>query len=713
MQNLISNLPTNKINAIYSKFDIDISGLVATNRVKSLVITPGMILSYSENIKNKLAGAFNLTKDQYKLFIENFDAVISDLSNNEVITCEILKKSLTRAFTGIEKTPKDILIDFIKGDFSIAKAKEFYLYDGITQSLKDSYNINISEIEDNSNLFEKILVTLFLSEQGNNFDAEFSDDLINISIEELRKIFNFIRENSTYFDKEIQGINKKFINKAINRISYIIPALFEKFIADNIQDYNHAMIDRTQLWTNSMCNIAEFITKINLLDKLLKQYVSYSFHTNTIGIIIKEYKEKLWEIDNLYREISGLCEELSYNYEFYIKIESSKVIEKIDNMYFNVISNINSKYISCYNDILADKSGVQRQDEVLKNIKFSKNTVFIFADGLRYELAKELKNSTNSAEVIDHDVFSLIPTETEICMNGYFITDEKLRINSKNVFELIKGDKTINQIIKWRAEKLSKILKCQVISFEEFKSTYDYSGCVFCFYNDIDNTIHSYNSAQKISAAICELKTMINYCIDRKFDVMLLSDHGFIDVETKIEVQDSELDTEKKKGRYLVLPSNEKVDTMFYKSDLKVADFVELKNKKICFINSINSLRRTTRFTHGGVSLQENIITALLFKPGSNSGLLTNEGHISNLKAFNELRAEINNAEGFECNVYTGGQKIFMTMIDTDDYKLRVPIRNYGKDQEFLISIKHGSIIEKCTIKKSSNTVVDKELDIF
>lgn len=466
LQNLVSNLPTNGINAIYSKFNIDISGLVVTNKAKSLVITPEMILSHTNNIRNKMIGAFSLTKDQYKLFIDNFDAILSDLNNNEVVTCEILKKSLAKAYVGIGKTPKDILVAFIKGSFCIAKAKEFYLYDEIALCLKDSYNINISEIEDNSNLFEKVLVTLFLSEYGNNFNVEFSDDLINISIEELRKIFYFIRDNSNYFDKEIQGINRKFINKATSKISYIIPALFEKFIAENIQDYNQIEVDRTQLWTNSMRNIAKFITKINLLDKLLKQYVSYTFHTNTIGVIIKEYKEKLWEIDNLYREISWLCEELSYNYEFYIKLERSKVIEKVENMYFNVISNINSKYISGYNDILADKSGVQRQDEVLKNIKFRKNTVFIFADGLRYELAKELKNSINSTEVIDYDVFSLIPTETEICMNGYFITDEKIRINNRNLFELIKKDKTINQIIKWRAEKLSEILKCKVIPFE-------------------------------------------------------------------------------------------------------------------------------------------------------------------------------------------------------------------------------------------------------
>ena len=90
--------------------------------------------------------------------------------------------------------------------------------------------------------------------------------------------------------------------------------------------------------------------------------------------------------------------------------------------------------------IVSENNDSIRQDEVIKSIKFRKNTVFIFADGLRYEMAKPLKNDIVCEAVVDYNVYSALPTETEIGMNGYFITDEKLRLNSKNVFELVTNN---------------------------------------------------------------------------------------------------------------------------------------------------------------------------------------------------------------------------------------------------------------------------------
>ncbi|WPC40062.1 PglZ domain-containing protein [Clostridium sp. JS66] len=713
LQKCIRDFTTNEICAIYSKFNINIDAYVASNKLNYVIITPELLFNFCDEIKEKLSGSIELIGEQYRILIDNFDAVISDIKNNEIITNEILKSSLVKVFMGRVSTPKDLMIAFIKGEFSVDSAKALYLYDEIAVTIKDSYNINILEIENNKDLFEKVLVTLLLSQNKDDFGVEFNDSIVEISIEELNKIFEFIKMNNVYFEKEILEINKKFKNKNTRQITYTIPILFENYIASNIEKYCDIYIDNTLLWTKTMQNIELFINKIRCLNKLVKKYVSYTFPTNTISATIKEYKEYLYEIDSIYREVSALYEELSYNFDFYIKVKKADVMEELKHMYFNVISNINGKYIASYNDLLEDASQVFRQDELLKKLKLRRKTVFIFADGLRYEIAKRLLNDMNCNEVIDYDVVSLLPTETEVCMNGYFITDEKLRINANNVFELTKNDKLITGIIKWRTEKLSELLGCSVISFEDFKETSNCDGSVICFYNDVDKAMHSYDSSQKISLAVNELKTIISYSMNRNFDVMLLSDHGFIDIEKKIQVQDNDVDSQKKKSRYLILSSNEKVDTMFYKNDLKVADFVDLKDKNICFINSINSLRQTTRYTHGGVSLQENIITALLFKAEKYIELETGKQYIENIEAYNELKADISKAKGFECIVYAGTQKIFMTIIDDDNFKLKVSIRNYNKGDEFLITVNNGTITEKTTIKKSGNTVIDKELDIF
>lgn len=713
MQDFLYNFDGNKYCAIYSSFNIDIDGLVVANKLIELNITPMILLEYYDKTKDKLHGEFDLIDGQYKLFINNLDFILEDIKDNKTITKEILKDSLAKVFIGKSHTPRYMMISFIKGDFSLNDSKELYLYDKIRSNIKDHYNIDIKEIDDNKDLFERILISLLMEEHKDIFGAEFNDKIIKISKGSLTKIFNFIKENSVHFQKEIDNINKIFKYKTLNEITYIIPQVFKNYIVKNLENYCNIYIDHSQLWTEEMVIIGDFIDKASYLDTLLKQYVSYTFHTNTMSAVISEYKEDLWEIDNVYREVIGLVEDLSYNIILYTKIKESKIIRKLNDMYFNVIGNINSKYISNYNYLIKDTSNVLRQDHILKKLKFKENTVYIFADGLRYELAKSLMKDIRCKEIIDYDVFSLVPTETEICMNGYFITDEKIRINKRNTFELTKNGKLITQIIKWRIEKLSEILDCPVITFEEFKSTNDYEGSVILFYDDVDITIHKYNSARKVKESAEGLKRIINYSISRGFDVMLLSDHGFLDIETKIKIQDIELDLERKKGRYLILSSGESVDTMYYRDDIILPKFIESSEKNICFINSINSLRKTTKYTHGGISLQENIITAILFRAENITKLSKKEKYILKVEAFNEIRADIINAEGLECSVYAGIKRIYMTIIDSQKYLLRVPIRNYNKGDNFLITITGEDYIEKHTITKAGSTVIDKELDIF
>lgn len=713
LQECIRNINRGGSGVIYSKFDINIDAYIASNKLKFLEITPDLLLNSCNEIKDKLRGSFSLSNEQYKIFIDNFDNIIAEVKNNECISIDTLKYSLAKNITGKVNTPKDLFLAFIKGQLNVDAAKKACLYEYIAGIIKNNFNIDIHGIDNNKDLFEKVLITTVLYKNKDDFGPEFNDKLLKVDAVELDKLLSFIKENSYYFEKDILEINKKFKNKSIKRIDYTIPVLFENYIADYIKNYCDINIDKTLLWTDSMKTIGVFINKISYLDKLLKSYISYTFPTNTISEVIKQYKEFLYEIDSVYRETSSLFEDLSYNFKFYIKAKKSKVMDALTEMYFNVIGNINGKYISAYNDIFSNNSDVLRQDDILKKLRFRRDTVFIFADGLRYEMAKEFLNGVDCEEIIDYNVYSLIPTETEVCMNGYFITDEKIKVNAKKVFELTKNDKVILHIIKWRTEKLSEILGCNVVPFEEFKEDDSYEGSVICFYNDVDIVLHKLDSSKKLNTALQELRNIIDYSIGRNFDVMLLSDHGFIDIKKKIEAQDDDLELEKKKGRYLILSSNEKADTMFYKKDIELGGFFDLKDKNICFINSINSLRQTTRYTHGGISLQEIIVTAFLFKANQDSVMQTSHKYIINVAAYNELKADISNARGFECSIFAGTQKIFVTIVSEDNYKLRFPIRNYKKGEEFLIVVTNGELVEKETIRKSGTTVIDEELDIF
>lgn len=711
LQNILREKQFKKNVVIYSCFYIDLDSMVVAKKLQPVEITGELILNACEQTKEKIKGSILLTAEQTKLFLNNFENIVKSLSSYEKINDEVVKLELARYVIGRKQSIRELIVSYFKNEITLENLKNLNLHEQVKIHGEKYSGISVSDYPCGKNLVSKVLITLH-SKRYKGIGAEYNDYLLSLDEDKLIRAYNFIKSNEQSFVNEISETNRLFLKKNAEVLSYFIPKLFENFIAENISNYSNIVIDKDRIWTKDMEMLTNFVDCLAEMDNLLNQYVSFSFMTNTIGEILKEYKEVLYLIDTKYREISGLYESLSFNFDVYVKVEKAQVYQKVTDKYFNVLSNINSKYISGFDLIVSENSNSIRQDEVIKSIKFRKNTVFIFADGLRYEMAKPLKNDMVCEEVVDYNVYSAIPTETEIGMNGYFITDEKLRLNSKNVFELVKNNKIIVQIINWRMDKLSEIIGDTVIPFEEFKKTKDYSGSVIYFYNDVDNALHSYNSSRKVTNSVIDLRTAIQYSIDRNFDVMLLSDHGFIDIGSKIQLQDNEIDSEKKKSRYLILNSNEKVNTMYYQDCIKIADFIEMENKKICFINSVNSLRQTTRYTHGGISLQETVITALLFKAFSQEEINRAE-FIQNVEAFNELKIDIKGAKGGECSVYIGPKKIFMCIVEEDDYIARVPIRNYSKGEEFLIVINKGELIEKHTIKKSGMTVIDKDLDIF
>ncbi len=67
------------------------------------------------------------------------------------------------------------------------------------------------------------------------------------------------------------------------------------------------------------------------------------------------------------------------------------------------------------------------------------------------------------------------------------------------------------------------------------------------FYNDIDNAIHNLDDAGRVAAASKELKNIMDYGIKRGYDVVLLFDHGFIEVEEKILRRANEKQLKRKK----------------------------------------------------------------------------------------------------------------------------------------------------------------------
>lgn len=465
--------------------------------------------------------------------------------------------------------------------------------------------------------YKNLLIRTMITYSKNHYKeyggVVFNNWLLNVDDDAISKLAHFIIDNADELTLELNNLGE--VCKAVEpqNITYALPKLYVKYIGKYIETYENIDVSLDELWNSDMKLVGQFVVDCQRLNQLLNQHINYVSSKNTMDQLWLDYKSTLVEIDFSFRMVEVGYEQLAYLPDFYLYDGVHKTVNDLKNRYHNVIGNTNGRLLSYYDSFMTGRNKVKKQSEFFESIKFSKRTVFVFADGLRYEMAKELMERFYGYEINDYDVIGELPSETEIGMNSYFIQDEKVRINDKNVFELVKDGKVVFKIYDWRLKNLSKKIGCHIITFNEFMRQKDYHESVICFFDEVDINMHHYDSASKMSEAITNLDRIIRYSLNRQYDVMLLSDHGYVAIEKKLGLQDKNISAEKKKSRYLILNKNEPVETMYYRDNISGADYLELGDKKLCFINSTNSLRETSRYNHGGISLQENVITALHF----------------------------------------------------------------------------------------------------
>lgn len=719
IQRKIKKAKIDKKTVFYTVNDLEIDAYIAAGKASLLNIDINDFFSVSEVLYSKVKNKIYLSNEQFKLFIDRFEDIYELMLKEEFIDEDVIKNIILKSSIAKSDNSKDIIIKVLKNNFDIGLINDANLLDNLIMSFKNILGIDVdSDFITNDKLLLKILLTLTKNDLKEDYPSIFEDMVINVSDITLAKLFEFIKCNNENFENELENLNKYVINNIdlirTEHISYIIPCIFEKTVGNRLKKNLKINIDNKKLWTKEMKIVGDYFKKYDNLEQLLNKNINYYFCDTDMNSYIEAYKKELYLIDNLYRNLSADFDVMSTcSMGLFNTICNTGMFKEISDKYYNVILNINSKYIGNYNILTSNRGKSFSQSEVFKNIKINDNTVILFADGLRYEMAKELINELNTEENIDYNVFSEIPSETELCMNSYFITDEKVRINDKCIFELIKDKKIITDLKSWRLSKAKQILNKEVIDFETFKNNLDYKGIVLCFDRTVDNYIHKFTSASKVSSAIDDIKLLIQYSINRKFDVLLLSDHGFIEAEEKIREQDKNVPLEKKKGRYLILNKKTKCDNSFYIDNYKCADFIDTNGYKICFINSMNTLKKVNRYIHGGISLQENIIPAFLIKCKINSEkVIINP--IKNLSAVNEIKADIVNVSGTTLVIYHKGKQVYKVKINSDNYNINYSIRYAACGEEFLIIIlKNDTEIHREIIIKQGRTVIDKDLDIF
>lgn len=701
------------VNCIYLRHAIDVSGFVASGKVKILQITPEMLLNEIAKIRGKISGNIYLNSEQYKIFVRQFDTIQQFLLSSETINTKVVQNIVLKHITGQRLTTKKLLLAVLGQELSKKRLIVTELIQNFVSLVEDELDIPMHKFVEYKDLLIRTMITYSKNQYREYGGAKFNNWLLNVDDSAISALAHFIMDHVDELALELNRLEEVCKTVEPQNITYALPQLYVKFVGKYIETYDSIDVSEDKLWNSNMKLVGQFVIECQKLNQLLNQYVNYVSSMNTMDKLWSDYKNSMVYIDSSYRMIEASYEQLAYLPEFYLYDGVHKVVDDLKNRYHNVIGNTNGRLLSYYDSFMSGRDKVKRQSEFMESTHFAKRTVFIFADGFRYEMAKELRNRFQEYDVDDYDVIGELPSETEIGMNSYFIQDEKLRLNDKNIFELVKAGKVIFKVNNWRQQNLSQKLGCNVITFDEFKYQKDYSQSVICFFDEADINMHHYDSANKMSEAITNLEQIIRYSLNRQYDVMLLSDHGYVDIEKKLDLQDKSISAEKKKSRYLILNKNEPADTMYYCDNISGAEYLELGDKKLCFINSTNSLRQTSRYNHGGISLQENVITALRFhgavKEENNKSQITFEA----LKAYNELTGKIRGAVGYTCNILCGTDVLQTVIIDMQEYNLKVSVRQYEQGTEFLVIVSKGETTEKAVVTKEGGRVVDKDLDIF
>lgn len=707
---LNKKLSDTSIKCIYLQSSMELSALIASGKAKLLVISPEIIINKVDFLKGKVRGEIRLSQLQMGLFLRNFAAICDSMRNRESINEDILKRELLLHITGTKKSIRELLVEVLKENISKEYLDEADLLSLFQDLASKDLLIRLNTIGNYRDLFKRVMITYSKEQYGEYGGVSYDDKLINADEDVIAALARFIMENSKEMLGKIAELNECYKSVNPEKLTYAIPELFVKYVGKHIED--GIEIDQEKIWTDEMRTVTAFVEESKTLKNILQDNINYQYGKNDIETLFVEYKKDFSHMDSSFRRLEAYYEMLGFVPSFFMNDEIHGKMQEIKHKYHNVISNHNGRLFEYYNQYLETRTKVIKQSDFIKSRRFQPRTMFVLADGFRYEMARELVDRLQGFEIEDVDVIGELPSETEIGMNSYFIIDEIVELSDKNSFVLKKDNSPVFSIREWRRENLKKKLGCNVINLEEFKRNKEYGESVIYFFDEADLNMHHFNSASKMSEAINNLEIVIRYALNREYDVVLLSDHGFVDIEKKIDVQDKSITSEKKKSRYLILRNNENAADMFYDDKFSGAEYLAMGDKKLCFINSTNSLKETSKYNHGGISMQENVITCFVIHGAKNSAN-TSEISFENIKAYNEITGSINYAKGYVCNIICGTDNIFSALISEKNYELHIPVRNFENGTEFLIMLSNGVNTEKTIVKKEGGRVIDKDMDIF
>lgn len=274
--------------------------------------------------------------------------------------------------------------------------------------------------------------------------------------------------------------------------------------------------------------------------QLILNYV-LNTNVNQFSLLLKEYEETTYLIDQYYRKFIWHLDQISDKSSF------SNLQLLIEKKYKTILDETGR----LWNELLTLNERPSMLDFYDKFAKNKVKTVVIISDALRYEAAKELQESLQQEKKYSttmKTIFSVLPSVTE------FGKAASLRGNFEN-YDYIEGiDVRVNQLKTQGTIARDKILKEKnphslAITYEdvvnksnakELREIFNGQEVIYLYHDQIDRIGDHGQESQVFDAVqktIEELTSLLSSISNRAsvYRFIITSDHGFIYTRSKVE----------------------------------------------------------------------------------------------------------------------------------------------------------------------------------
>jgi len=356
---------------------------------------------------------------------------------------------------------------------------------------------------------------------------------------------------------------------------------------------------RSLVWAdNGDAPLAEAMHWLNIIAEYSQKII-----TGNTSEIIEAYEEWGWKVDNAVSRALQLV----------------KKQDDID----SVTKAIRSMYISWIDDCARNlQKVIENNPSKIASNEYIHGECILFVDGLKYDMAKQVSDNLSALgyDVINRSRLSELPSLTATCKPALMpIADQLigLELDNEDFCPVVK--ETNHKAVSQRLESLMKKKGWKVLKHGDYTRETEDNAWLDYSYIDEDGHSLGWRIVQNFNRYIDEIVEKVEILFVNGWSrVRIVADHGWLMIPgglPKATIAASLVDS--KWGRTAAIKPGALLEGNYYQW---------YWNPSVHFVlaEGVSCYRANTEYTHGGISLQENILLDLVVSNpnGNNDAVL-------------------------------------------------------------------------------------------